>query len=564
MRPSSDENASLVTLQNLLDSLANNLLPSWNVRYNADNRTLQLYKLASGPSSSSQPLTVAHSVTIQEDLSWSVFVYGHNLTTFNETPLSLVPQVVNLSSLLSIMTILDQSHLCPGNPDEIFLSMASSRKGQFLASNKDVKASVENHTNVFFNNTLYASTIRTASCSLLVQGGQCLSCKKYRGQLRAMYSRWSKKSEKMPKFANNRYLNTPQKKKKLRDLQARAYSAEREVKKLREKVEKLTERNGIEVQQTLSADLQSIMEENNSEIGKLYPEGTFRRLFWDQQLKATEAKDARQMRWHPCMIRWCLNLKLLSSSAYHSLRTSGFIKLPSERTLSDYTHYVKSRVGFYSDLDKQLADEAELSKLPEWKKHIVLSIDEMKLKEGLVYNKNEMEVIGFMDLGDVYNQLAKLERECSTEEEHPPLADHILVIMVRGIFTRLKFPYAHFPTKTLTSESIFTIVWEAIERLENLGFKVLVITADGASPNRKFFRLHSDKKTQSPYNPVYKTVNPYTNENRPLFFMSDVPHLLKTSRNNWSHSFAHGRTRKLWVRSLYKKSYIIIMYDCYL
>ncbi len=61
--------------------------------------------------------------------------------------------------------------------------------------------------------------------------------------------------------------------------------------------------------------------------------------------------NAKQMRWHPMMIRWCLNLKLLSSSAYHSLRTSGFIKLPSERTLRDYTNYFKSKEGFQPEVD---------------------------------------------------------------------------------------------------------------------------------------------------------------------------------------------------------------------
>ena len=40
------------------------------------------------------------------------------------------------------------------------------------------------------------------------------------------------------------------------------------------------------------------------------------------------------------------------------------------------------------------------------------------------------------------------------------------------------------------ADFIFLIVWKAIETLEKLGFKVLVITADGASANRKFFRMH--------------------------------------------------------------------------
>ena len=51
------------------------------------------------------------------------------------------------------------------------------------------------------------------------------------------------------------------------------------------------------------------------------------------------------------MIRWCLNLKLLSSA-----RTSGFMKLPSERLLCDYTHHVKARSGFQDDVDADLVN----------------------------------------------------------------------------------------------------------------------------------------------------------------------------------------------------------------
>ena len=119
----------------------------------------------------------------------------------------------------------------------------------------------------------------------------------------------------------------------------------------------------------------------------------------------------------------------------------------------------------------------------------------------------------------------------------------MLALMVRGIFTNLRFPYAQFPTANTNADFLFTIIWEAVERLEFLGFKVMVVTGDGAAPNRKFFRMHSSSKDTL----CYKTKNPYTDENGFLFFMSDVPHLLKTTRNCWSHSFGHGRTRTLWV-----------------
>ena len=51
-------------------------------------------------------------------------------------------------------------------------------------------------------------------------------------------------------------------------------------------------------------------------------------------MKAISAEDSRQVRWHPAMTTWCLHLNFLSSSAYHALRSSGVIKIPSKRTLS--------------------------------------------------------------------------------------------------------------------------------------------------------------------------------------------------------------------------------------
>ena len=49
-----------------------------------------------------------------------------------------------------------------------------------------------------------------------------------------------------------------------------------------------------------------IMNENDRNVKDEFPEGTFRRLFWEQQLKAARCKDARQMCWHPTMIKWCM------------------------------------------------------------------------------------------------------------------------------------------------------------------------------------------------------------------------------------------------------------------
>ena len=71
-------------------------------------------------------------------------------------------------------------------------------------------------------------------------------------------------------------------------------------------------------------------------------------------------------------------MKLLSSSAYHATRTAGFIKLPSERTLRDYTHYFKQKAGYQVEVLKQLQEESKVDELPGNKQFCGIIIDEMK------------------------------------------------------------------------------------------------------------------------------------------------------------------------------------------
>lgn len=86
----------------------------------------------------------------------------------------------------------------------------------------------------------------------------------------------------------------------------------------------------------------------------------------------------------------------------------------------------------------------------------------MKIKEGLVYNKYSGSIIGFTDLGDVNNELMRLQQD----GKHPPIASHVLVLMVRVIFFKLHFPYAHFSTDGITADILYPIVWEAVRLLK--------------------------------------------------------------------------------------------------
>ena len=169
---------------------------------------------------------------------------------------------------------------------------------------------------------------------------------------------------------------------------------------------------------------------------------------------------------------------MLSASSYCSLRSSGALVLLSERSLRDYTQ------------------------------------------------------IGFVNLGEISNQLLELEH-LENGEMKQCVATNMLVFMVRNLFSKLEYPYARFPCASLSGDLIFPLVWDCVKRLESYGFKVMALTADGASCNRNFFKMHKPGDDS-----VYKTVNVFSKERRPIFF-SDVPHLIKTVRNCWANSFGH-------------------------
>ena len=131
-------------------------------------------------------------------------------------------------------------------------------------------------------------------------------------------------------------------------------------------------------------------------------------------------------------------------------------------------------------------------------------------------NKREMEVIGFVNLGDLKNSLLEMERIGDGEAPYSNIATHVLVLMVRGLASQLTFPYAHFATTGVTAYALMSIMWEAVEILECCGFKVMGTSCDNAAPNRKFFRLHPGVSTEGGV--TYKTRNMYSKEERWLYF----------------------------------------------
>ena len=130
---------------------------------------------------------------------------------------------------------IDSLFICSGNTDSNFVNMVAAKKGKIASPDGKVAAFVDN-TIVQVGDQVYTSTVRAGGCELLSSSTKCPSCKKYRGNLRAMYSRWLKQ----PNYdgsntSSHRYLNVPQAKAKLDAMHNRMHFAEETIKKLREK-----------------------------------------------------------------------------------------------------------------------------------------------------------------------------------------------------------------------------------------------------------------------------------------------------------------------------------------
>ena len=117
-----------------------------------------------------------------------------------------------------------------------------------------------------------------------------------------------------------------------------------------------------------------------------------------------------------------------SSGAYEALFDSGCIRLPSQRTLRDYTHYIKASTGFSSEVDEMIMKAAKVESCPEC---VILVLDEMHIREDLGFDKHTGAVIGYTNLGDINEHLLHFEQSLSdSAPATPKLAKTMMVFMV--------------------------------------------------------------------------------------------------------------------------------------
>ena len=492
--------------------------------------------------------TVKIAVTVNIDGDITVSVHNRQLP-LNHELWDYLPKVGSIVSYMKcLLQRIQRYSVCVGNCDEDMVNLTPIGSALTLPNSVGLGAYREGNFNATCGNMNYSSTIRHTDCTLLVEGARCAKCRRVRDALRARRNRARQRSSDLNKFTPNQLLTPEERDTKLKMLAVSRKSLKRRVLVLEDQVEKLRaqlkariEKEGESLTDLNNADMLAMMKDNSSHIRKVFGENSFQRIFFEQQLKYNELRSKKGMRWHPSIVRWCLYLRSKSAKAYDGMRH--LLALPSERTLFDYSNATESGSGYKYSVTKQLIAEAKKLNLydVDHTKYVGVVQDEVRVKSDLVFNKHTGELVGFVDLDNVGNELLQLEQ--SLQDNEQAVARYMLVVMVRGVTSRLQYPLAAFATDGITADFLYPIIWQAVEIIHTEAqLNVLFVCCDGASPNRKFFSLHSVNANST----LYKTRNPFSEDDEDLYFISDAPHLLKTTRNCFSNSEQHKRSRILW------------------
>jgi DNA transposase THAP9 len=390
-------------------------------------------------------------------------------------------------------------------------------------------------------------TFRIFTCKLLTEKSKCANCLNFRKSLQTRHVREVKKTvvsdESRPSSSistrPNSSLSVESMKLKLVDCAKRIGKLEKKVAYRDKRIKCLILKEGVRLGNGVQNDLTQIIDENTDTLTE------FQQIFWEQQKKAASIKNKRGMRWHPLMIRLALRIRMLSNTAYEALKESGAISLPSQRTLFDYTHHMQAVEGCQKQVIFKIVNDLNKQSIPSNRRQFTLMFDEMNIKNNLVFKASSGTFVGFVKLDDLETEFLKMSEYLDSKAEtgKPKLAKKVLAYMIKGLGCKLKDIVAVFSTVDLNASQIFLRTWDVIFFLEASGIQVLALVCDGAAANRKFFQMH---KPISPGRLVYDTINIAAGDLRPIFFISDPPHLIKTMRNCFSNSYFHRRTRKLW------------------
>ncbi|XP_065656351.1 uncharacterized protein LOC136081897 [Hydra vulgaris] len=493
---------------------------------------------------------LSKKVVIFHDETWELKVFDRIINKSSYFIQNLSPKI-NKKNADNIFKLIVQSHICIGNQD--YPEIIIKQRSQF--TNPNIKSEIKLETK-FLESVDDFTILRHESCEILCdeKTQRCEKCDSCRNFLKVSTFRLKNKESDTgsSKTTNLKYLSHQELINKVKFLQQQKSTLTQRIIKLQARVKKLIKTDGLYIDN----DTHKIVKESLlSELNKNpFNSESPQFLLWEQQKLQAGLKNSKAMKWHPIMIRWCLSIYLKSPSTYKHICKTQFLNLPCKNTLLQYVNFTQLGCGFNHNVIERLIIQANICKLQDFEKNVSLVFDEMKIKSGLVFSSTSGKIVGISEMGEINDALESFKSKCEGLSESEPLPllyttlpKYVIVFMVRGLFTSLCCSFGHFASEGLRSDQLFSCAWEAVFVLESIGLKVCCIVADCSLQNRKFFQLHLMEGVNNFKDDcVYWTKHKW-HPDRKLYFISDVPYLIKTTRNNLENSHWNHKTRNLMV-----------------
>lgn len=207
---------------------------------------------------------------------------------------------------------------------------------------------------------------------------------------------------------------------------------------------------------------------------------------------------------------FALNLHYSSPHAYRCLQSA--LKLPSESTIR------RLKLQIPPKLDEQVLHglSLKLKSLPAEAKYCTICVDEMILKRNLFYEPKTDDMVGLQSVNGVVS---------------PELASIAFAIELQGMYVDWQQPVAY---SLLASAEQYVELdsWleEVIRKLIGVGVEVKAVVSGQGSNYDKYAKAIKNVTVQSPY---------FFVDERKIYYILDVPHLMKCLRNDLISSNFH-------------------------
>lgn len=224
--------------------------------------------------------------------------------------------------------------------------------------------------------------------------------------------------------------------------------------------------------------------------------------------------------------QFALTVYFLGPNVYRYLQK--MFQLPSTSTLYRITRNWDISPGVNNLIFCIL--ETKIQTMDERERNCIICMDEMSIKKFLFYNRRTDHIVGF--------------HKTVIEKKVP--AKSVFVIMARGLFSNWKQPLVYYFVDTICAEDIIRILHEVVSRLTAMRMTVHAVVSDQGANFVRFTRINSI----TPDHPFFFV------EHTKLFYFFDIPHVLKSTRNNFlKYNFATsgGVTDSKYVKDFYNR-----------